>query len=193
MTATFLGPFSHGPVDLKIDGDLYTAHVPADGRSALEAVLAGKWTDIIPGWLDEPSKDRLYERLADPRSRMDLFACTVVALGLVEEITGRPWNQALMIAATIAEYWVHFEPWCVLKGFDVEGMPAHRIVSAGVAWLYEGCEDDKDRAKIDRKLERPPSLPADVRARIDHALGVKKKQQKSAENFFAQLGQFGSS
>lgn len=150
------GPVDGGPLPFTVDGHTYTLEVPHDGRLLAGWATSGGWTNLVPGCIHPDDETEFYDRLADPRDKLGLRACHHIAMGLAEEIYGVPWWAAARVCATMLESWRYFGAWAVEHGFNPSGAPAHRLVSAGLAWLGSRVQDEKEARRVENEIFLPP-------------------------------------
>jgi hypothetical protein len=153
---TGLGPMDGGRLEFTVDGAAYALEVPADGRLVTGWAAAGDWPQLIPGCVAPEYQAEFYDRLGDPYDRLGLYACHHIVMGLAEIIYGVPWWTAGRLAATMNASWRFFGAWSVGAGFDPSTAPAHRLMSAGLAWVYSRVEENKDARRLENELFTPP-------------------------------------
>lgn len=150
------GPLDGGVLPFTVDGQQYALDVPYDGRVLAGWAVAGQWTEIVPGAVHPYYRDEFFDRLADPRDALGLRACHHIALGLAEEIYGVPWWAAERLCATALSSWRYFGAWAAQHNFDPASAPAHRLVSATLAWLGSQVQDEKEARRIEQDVFMPP-------------------------------------
>lgn len=150
------GPVDGGILPFTVDGVQYALDVPYDGRLLAGWASSGAWTALVPGCLHPDYEAEFYDRLGDPHDMLGLRACHHIALGLSEEIFGVPWWAAARLCATVMESWRFFGAWAVTHHFDPAGQPAHRLVSAALAWVGSRVQDEKEARRVENDIFLPP-------------------------------------
>jgi hypothetical protein len=148
------GPPRDGRVAFTLDGESFELEPPS-GAVLAGCLSRGDWWGIVPGMLPEQQQARLIGRVWDDRDPLDLPDVYAVAVGLVDELVGQPYAAALRLCAVAAARWSAFDGWCLAHGFDPQTAPAHRIVSAGRAWLNAPAPDEKTWQRIEAQLYAP--------------------------------------
>lgn len=182
------GPVDCGRLPFTVDGVAYALDIPGDGRMLAGWAVAGAWTALVPGCLHPDYEEEFYDRLADPHDALGLRACHHIALGLSEEVYGVPWWAAARVCATVQQSWRYFGAWAVSRGFNPQGEPAHRIVSAGLAWIASRVEDEKEARRVENEIFMPPKPQA--KRRMKAMPGFSPQEQDAA--FKAAMAALGS-
>lgn len=154
--AVGFGPVDGGRLPFTVGGKPYALEVPYDGRVLAGWARAGAWTSLVPGCIHEDYEKEFYDRLADPRDPLGLRACHLIAMGLSEEIFGVPWWAAARLSATALESWRYFGAWAVEHQFDPSNAPAHRLISAVLAWIGSRVQDEKEARRVENEIFLPP-------------------------------------
>ncbi|GHI91749.1 hypothetical protein [Streptomyces olivaceus] len=149
------GPAAPGPLALTIDGRPFTLVVP-DGQTLADIAVSGQWPRLLPGLLDEDSRDLLTARIRTPYDPMTWHAVFRIVLGLAPELYGVEWWAAQRLCALARERWRDWSAWCVRRGLDVDTASGHRIVSAVWAWLMDHAQEQKDIVRLERDIFDPP-------------------------------------
>lgn len=150
------GPVDSGLLPFTVDGRTYALTIPGDGRLLAGWAATGTWTALVPGCLHPDYTAEFYDRLGDPADPLGLRACHHIALGLSEEVFGVPWWAAARLCATLSQSWRFFGAWAVQHGFNPAGEPAHRIVSAALAWVASRVQDEKEARRVEQEIFMPP-------------------------------------
>lgn len=150
------GPVDSGLLPFTVDGRTYALDVPGDGRLLAGWAASGMWTALVPGSLHPDYEEEFYDRLGDPTDPLGLRACHHIALGLSEEVYGVPWWAAARLCATAQTSWRFFGAWAVQHGFNPAGEPAHRLVSAVLAWVGSRVQDEKEARRVEHEIFAPP-------------------------------------
>lgn len=182
-----LGPVDSGPLEFRLEGEPYTLLIPADGLQVCAWAARNDWFQLVPGALDEPSQDAMYALLGDAYGPVGLRTCWRLSVTLAKAVYGVEWHVASRLAATMEEHWDYFAAWTVTVGFDPSAATAHRLCSAGLAWLRSGCHEDKDLRKLDAQLYAPPKVTP-VKGKKLRPGFTKQDQAASWRQAFAELG-----
>lgn len=150
------GPVDGGLLPFTVDGVQYALDVPYDGRVLAGWATSGMWTALVPGCIHPDYEQEFYDRLGDPQDPLGLRACHVIAMGLSEEIFGVPWWAAARLCATALQSWRYFGAWAVQHQFNPTGAPAHRLVSATLAWVASRVQDEKEARRVEAEIFMPP-------------------------------------
>lgn len=150
------GPVDGGLLPFTVGDATYALEIPYDGRVLAGWATAGAWTSLVPGCIHEDYEQEFYDRLADPLDPLGLRACHHIAMGLSEEIFGVPWWAAARLCATALESWRYFGAWAVEHQFDPSDAPAHRLVSAVLAWVGSRVQDEKEARRVENEIFLPP-------------------------------------
>jgi len=181
------GPVDGGYLPFTVDGRPYALDVPHDGRLLAGWAADGRWIELVPGCLHPDYAREFTDRLVHPTDPLGLRACHQIALGLAEEVYGVPWWAAARLCVTAREGWRYFGAWCVQHGVNLSGEPAHRVVSAALAWIASRVEDEKEARKVENDIFLPPK-PTGKR-RMKAAPGFSPQEQAAAfEAAMAALG-----
>lgn len=162
---TRFGPIDGGRLDFTLNGEAYALDVPRDGRLVAGWAAEGNWPRILPGCLLPQYAEAFHERLGDPRDWLGLRACWKTVHALAGDIYGVPWWTAQALAEAAHSSWVSFGSWSVSNGFDPRGEPAHRIISAALAWRFARVKDEKEARRLEAKLFAPPRPAGKKRAK----------------------------
>lgn len=182
------GPVDSGLLPFTVDGHTYALDVPPEGRLLAGWAATGTWTALVPGCIHPDYTEEFYARLADPRDALGLRACHHIALGLSEEIFGVPWWAAARLSATVQQSWRYFGAWAVQHGFNAQGEPAHRLVSAALAWLASRVQDEKEARRVEQEIFTPPKAMS--KRRMKAVPGFTPQEQDAA--FRAAMAALGS-
>ena len=164
------GPVDGGRLDFTINGEAWALELPWEGRKLAAWAADGNWVRLVPGCIAPDYMDEFAERLGDPGDMLGLRSCWKTAMALSEDIYGVPWWTATELASTARASWVSFSSWAASHSFDVSIAPAHRIMSAALAWRFAQVKDEKEGRKLETKLFAPPKP-------------ISKRRQKSAPGF----------
>lgn len=181
------GPADSGVLPFEIDGEQYALYLPENGRLPMGWAATGNWPALMPGCIHEPYRWEILHRLADRADPLGLSGCHTVAMGLAEDIYGVEWWTAEKVAATCHQNWARFGPWMAANGFNPRGEPAHRIVSAGLAWMFANVSDEKGARRLEAQLFNPPK-PKD-KAAMKSRPGFRPHEQ--AQQFQLAMQQLG--
>lgn len=154
-----LGPLDGGALPFQLNGQrAFRLELPADGRHILAHAARGEYLSLVPGLV---TGSAFLDLLADPDSGVDVEACRTIVYELAEDIFGVPWWTAGRLAASAEEGWDQYAAYTVTVGFDPSAVaPAHRHISAMLAWLRTAVSGDAKKARrLEMELfKEPPHL-----------------------------------
>lgn len=156
---TGFGPIDAGVLEFTVEGEQYALLVPDDGRLLAAYASEDNWQGIVPGLLHPDDEDEFLDRLDDFDDPLCLRTCWRLTQHLAPDIYGVEWWTATRLCASARAAWPQFSSWAVTNGFDPGTAPVHRLVSATLAWVMAGADDEKDRRSLERKIFDPPRTP----------------------------------
>lgn len=145
--------FNRGPVWFAVDGTALTI-VPSD-HTADEwmSVFAGGDLMLLLTFLDSSNRERLMDAVAAGSLLPDRVKRAQYAI--ITNATGRPWWEALRLAATVTGSDGRIMGSLVLAGVRAESMPIADYLCAVWAFLTRNA-DEKDLLKLESQLKMPP-------------------------------------
>jgi len=156
VEARRFGPVDNGLLPFTLNGQPYALWLPQDGREVMALAARGDWPALLPGMLLRDDQEEFIYRLANRGDRLGLRACWKIVLTLSPHIYGVEWWAAQRVAATCEENWRPFGAWMVSHGFDPAGAAAHRLVSAGLGWMFSTVAEEKEARKLEAQIFSPP-------------------------------------
>lgn len=157
------------------------AHVTVDGRTftvgsapthvLLDHIAHGDWWSVLPGLVDDDTRQWLLSRLGDPTDRFEVVDLWIVSTNLAAQLCGvSSWWAAKRLCGSAVNGWQHFDGWCLNRGYSPLDGPLDRIVTAVYTMLREqrivtGNQAETRVAweRLDAELHQaPPNAPVQV-------------------------------
>jgi hypothetical protein len=150
-------------VAFSLDGRRYV--VPdRPARVWVLAVLSDDPADWLLNALEDEVAEELWECAVDPDHPITPDLLHDIGRSVVERVAERPWWQVTRLVASLTEQWPILDGLAADRGLgDPLDWPLSRLLS----WVYIRLTDGADateRAKIDRSLDAPVTVPGAARA-----------------------------
>jgi hypothetical protein len=159
-------------VAFSLDGRRYVVPDRA-ARVWVLAVLSDDPADWLLNALEEEVAEELWECAVDPDHPITPELLHDIGRSVVERVAERPWWQVTRLVASLVEQWAVLDGLAADRGL---GDPLDWSLSRLLSWVYIRLTDGADateRAKIDRSLDAPVTVPGAARTQTsgDDAAG----------------------